>query len=90
MAPLSRKGTSFALSFGSSESAASQHLFKVENHSAILMQLENDAVQLKLYLASPNIGALRHKANGLLDTVSQLQELVHLVTKCQEQVNDRF
>lgn len=89
--PPSKKGTSFALSFAkppSSESAASQHLFKLENHSAILMQLENDGIQLKLYLASPHVGALRLKANALLDTVTQLQELMHLVTKCQEQVSN--
>ena len=85
------KGTSFSLGFAeppssSVESSSRQNLFKLENHAAILMQLENDNIQLKQYLASPHVGALKHRVNSLLDTVSQLQELMHLIVKCQEQV----
>jgi hypothetical protein len=94
---VAKKGAKFSLSFSDPLSSSTvntssfqqqqqQHLLKLENHAAILMQLENDSIQLKQYLASPHIGNLRLKVNGLADTVSQLQELMHLVTKCQEQV----
>lgn len=89
-APPIKKGATFSLGFAeppsSSEISSQQYLLKLENHLAILIQLESNAIQLKQYLASPYIGALRHRTNSLLDTVSQLQELVHLVTECQEQV----
>ena len=87
--PATKKGTSFALGFEPQHpSSPSQHLYKMENHAAILMQLENDVIQLRVYLASPHIGLLRNKANSLLDTLSQLQILLCLVTKCQEQVRN--
>ena len=91
--PRTRKGATFAPPSSAIRrerpSTPSQYLYKMENHRAILMQLENNAIQLKLHLASPHVGPLRHKANSLLDTMFQLQELLHLVTKCQEQVYKR-
>lgn len=88
-ASATKKGATFSLNFtrpSYSPSPTSQYLYTMENHAAILMQLENEAIQLKLHIASPHVGALRQRANKVLDTVSQLQELVHLLTKCQEQV----
>ena len=50
------------------------------------MKLENSAVQLKLLLTSPHIGALKLKADISLNTVSKLLEMVQLLLECQKQV----
>lgn len=81
-----KKGTSFSVGFVSPSESPSRYLYKIENSSELLMRLENDAIQLKIHLASPHIGGLKHKGNNLLDMVSQLQELVQLLTECQKQV----
>lgn len=85
-APATKKGASFALNFMETSSSPSQYLYTIDNHAAILMELENYAIQLKCHLDSPHMGIMRLKTNNLLDTISQLLELVHLLTQCQEKV----
>lgn len=84
--PPARKGATFAVGLVSPTEGSSRYLYKIENSSEILMKLENDAIQLKIYLASPHIGGLRQKVDVSLDTASKLRELVHLLMECQTQV----
>lgn len=85
--PPARRGATFAVGLVSpSDHGSSRYLYKIENSSEILMKLENDAIQLKIYLASPHISGLRQKVDMSLDTVSKLQELIHLLEDCQNQV----
>lgn len=85
-----KKGTSFAVDFANPMDSSTQYsvraLYTVGNCEELLMELENDAIQLKLFLASPHTGSLRHKVNDLLDVVSKLREVIQLLAECQEQV----
>ncbi len=89
-----KKGTSFAVDFANPIDNSTQHsvrsLYTIGNSEQLLMELENDEIQLKLYQASPHMGGQRHKVSNLLDVVARLRELVQLLTECQEQVNDHF
>ena len=88
-AATAKKGTSFAVDFASPVESSTdysvRYLYTIGNIEELLMELENDEIQLKLYLASPHLGTLRHKLNSLLDVVSRLRELIRLLSECQEQ-----
>ena len=85
--PVTKKGASFALNFMETSSSPSQYLYTIDNQATILMELENCAIQLKFHLDSPHMGNMRLKTNTLLDTISQLLELIHLLIHCQEKVS---
>ena len=80
------KVTSFAFNFHKTTDEPIEHLYSMGNVSEISIQLENDIVQLKMYLTSPHMGGFRHQGNYLLDSLSHLEELILLLTECQEQV----
>ncbi len=81
------KSTSFALGFFKpADDVSIQNLYSVGNSTEISLELENDAIQLKIFLASPHVGHLKTKGENLLDTLSRLRELFYLVIECQEQV----
>ena len=82
-----KRGTSFAVGLVTgSEEGSTRYLHKMENGGEIVMKLENDAIQLKILLASPHIGSQKQKGNTMLDTVCRLKELVSLLAECQNQV----
>ena len=83
------KTTTFAISFEPShhETQAADYLYTVGNDSEILLELEDAVIQLKLLLGSPHLGSLKERAESLLVSLRQLQELFELIADCQSRVS---
>lgn len=84
---VAEKTTSFALDVIKTSSGDSiQKLYRVMNLSEISIDLEHHMTQLKLLLVSSHLGTLKAKGEGLLDTISQLLEIVTMLSECQTKV----
>ena len=84
---LGDKTTSFALGFQPASDSLVEYLYSVDNDTEICVGLENDGIQLKMLLASPHLGSLKAKAESLMKTLVELQELVGLLSDCQNKVS---
>ena len=61
-------------------------IHRVSNFLETVVNLEHHLTQLKMFITSPYLGNLRKKAEGLLDTILQLIEMVGLLHDCQSKV----
>lgn len=84
------KTTSFAVGFQRAVKGSTtlDCLFSIENDSKLCMWLENDVIQTKVLLSSPHLGSLKMRGELLLKTLSELQEIVTLLSQCQDKVNN--
>lgn len=84
----SERMTSFTVGFQqpSISEAAVECLYFLDNEEEILIQLENDIINVKILLSSPHLGSLRARVESAMKTLLQLNELVGLLSHCQEKV----
>ena len=81
------KLTSFALDLiKTSSDDPAPMLYRVVNLSEIYINLEHHTTRLKMVVMSSHLGSLKAKGEDLLDTFSQLLEVVSMLTECQTKV----
>jgi len=61
-------------------------IHRINNFLETIVNLEHHLAQLKMFLSSPHLGNMKKKAEGLLDTILQLMEMVDLLHNCQSKV----
>ena len=83
------KATTFSVGFAppSSDHASPNYLLLVSNEAELTLSLEDSVIQLKGFLCSPHVAGIRGKAEALLVTLRQLEELHSLVIHCQATVS---
>ena len=64
-------------------------LFAIEQQNQLCMWLENDLIQTKVLLSSPHLGNLKIRGEQLLKTLTELQEIVMMLSQCQNKVSIR-
>lgn len=64
----------------------SQKLYRVMNLPEVRVELEHLMTKLKMHLVSFHLGNLKSKGESLLDTLSQLLEIVEMLSECQAKV----
>lgn len=80
------KMTTFAISFSQPSLPTFDYLCTIDNGDEVQLLLEDNITQLKVVLSSPHLGSLRSRAETLLTTLRQLQELISLIGECQQKV----
>lgn len=82
------KTTSFAVGFQRSIKghATLDCLFSIEKENELCLWLENDVIQTKVLLSSPHLGSLKMRGELLLKMLIELQEIITLLTQCQDKV----
>lgn len=69
------------------DSIAMDYLFTIESHCQLCAWLEDTLIQIKVILSSPHLGSLKVRGEQLLKTLTEVQEIVTLLSQCQNKVN---
>ena len=83
---VSEKSTSFAMEASKISLAVSSQLYRVTNLPEVSIELEHHLTKLKMVVFSSTLRHLQTKGESLLDTLSQLTEIVQMLTECQTKV----
>ena len=85
------KSTTFSVGFAppSGSHTPPDYLFALSNEAELLLSVEDSIVQLKALLGSPHAARLKGRAEALLVALRQLEELLSLLSRCQNTVSPR-
>ena len=81
--------TTFSVGFHglTKDSATLDRLFTIEHQNQLCLWLEDKLIQMKVLLSSPHLGNLKSKREHLLKTLTEPQEIVMMLSLCQDKVS---
>ncbi len=80
--------TTFSVGFQglTKDSATPDCLFTIEQ-TQLCLWLEDKLIQMKVLVSSPHLGNLKSRGEHLLKTLTELQEIVMMLSQCQDKVS---